>query len=97
MTPTSPLHALAITAMLACATPLSAMAAEEQAPANQTAPSRVEEAFKAADNNHDQALSKDEAKTFPAISAQFSELDKNADGVLSYEEFQNGLKPATPY
>lgn len=89
------IHALSIAAVLACAAPLSAMAAEAQAPdATPPAASPAEEAFKVADANRDSALSKEEVKSLPGIASQFSTLDKNADGVLSYDEFQAGLKPA---
>jgi Ca2+-binding EF-hand superfamily protein len=100
MTPskTSFIHALSIAAVLACAAPLSAMAADAQQQAPDTTPtaaSPAEDAFKAADANHDSALSKEEVKSLPGIASQFSTLDKNADGVLSYDEFQAGLKPAS--
>jgi hypothetical protein len=93
---TSFVHALVIAAAAAASTlPMSAMAADAQAPAaEQPTASPAEEAFKRADVNHDATLTKEEAKTMPGIASQFSELDKNADGVLSYDEFQSALKPA---
>lgn len=52
----------------------------------------IAEAFAKADTNHDEKLSKDEAKALPAIAEKFGELDKNQDGVLSFEEFKAGFK-----
>lgn len=51
-------------------------------------------AFIKADANADGKLSKDEAARLPAISAKFSELDKNKDGSLSPSEFAAGYSAA---
>jgi len=90
------IHALSIAAVLACATPLSAMAAEAQAPdATAPAASPAEEAFKVADANHDPDLAKEGDQSPPGHPPPFPPLDKNTDGVLSYDEFQAGLKPTS--
>ncbi len=66
-----------------------------QTPAPNPAPTAItqatpESAFKRADANADNKLSKEEAARLPAIAAKFDELDKDKDGSLSMEEFMAG-------
>ena len=53
-----------------------------------------EAAFKAADTNKDGVLSRDEAAKLPTLAPRFDELDKNKDGVPSFEEFRAGWRGA---
>lgn len=48
--------------------------------------------FKAADQNADGFLSKDEAGAIPMLARRFDALDKNKDGMLSPEEIEAGAR-----
>lgn len=50
------------------------------------------EAFKRADANGDQRLSRDEAKQLPAVAQNFDRLDSDKDGSISLAEFEKGVK-----
>ena len=52
----------------------------------------AEAAFRGADTNKDNQLSREEAAKLPTISARFDELDKNRDSVLSFDEFRAGYR-----
>jgi hypothetical protein len=64
----------------------SAAAGAEPRP-DQKSPSAAEATFKALDRNHDQSLSKVEAKADQSISAAFSTADINLDGYITKSEY----------
>ena len=66
------------------ASPLTAPAAATDA--NQAAKS-VDAAFTRLDVNKDDKLDKKEVEVMPVIAERFNQLDTNADGFLSREEF----------
>lgn len=49
-------------------------------------------AFKQADKNADSSLSMEEAKSMPAVSEQFKEIDTDGDGKNSMAEFTTAMK-----
>lgn len=50
------------------------------------------DAFKRADTNGDQRLSREEAKQLPAVAQNFDRLDADKDGSVSLAEFEKGVK-----
>lgn len=50
------------------------------------------EAFMRSDLNRDGQLSPEEAQNLPAVAEQFSEWDRDGNGLLSLEEFLLGAK-----
>jgi Ca2+-binding EF-hand superfamily protein len=69
----------------------SAVHAQSTAPAMQGTPKtsakEMDAAFVRADVNKDGKLDKKEAEMMPAIAERFEQLDTNADGFISREEF----------
>lgn len=79
----------ALAALLGATPATSQPAAPEPPPAMASA----EAAFRRADTNADNRLSKAEAESLPAIAARFAELDKDKDGFLSMAEFLSAFAP----
>lgn len=50
------------------------------------------DAFKRADANGDQRLSREEAKQLPVVAQNFERLDTDKDGSVSLAEFEKGVK-----
>jgi Ca2+-binding EF-hand superfamily protein len=44
--------------------------------------------FKVLDRNHDQHISREEARKDPALERRFASIDANGDGLLDQSEFQ---------
>ncbi|WP_310461888.1 EF-hand domain-containing protein [Sphaerotilus sp.] len=83
----------ALTSLALCVPALSVAQTPSPSPTptpSTTAQQTPESAFKRADANADNKLSKEEAARMPAIAAKFNELDKDKDGSLSMEEFMAG-------
>lgn len=59
-------------------------------PAAAAAP--ASDAFKRADTNGDQRLSREEARQLPAVAQNFDRLDADKDGSISLAEFEKGVK-----
>jgi Ca2+-binding EF-hand superfamily protein len=55
--------------------------------AGKTSAKDLDAAFARADVNKDSKLDKKESEMMPAIAERFDQLDNNADGFLSREEF----------
>ena len=65
---------------------MSPPAKSTAAPAK-TSAKDIDAAFARADTNKDGKLDKKEVESMPAIAERFEQLDSNADGFLSREEF----------
>ncbi len=61
-------------------------------PAAAASTSASNDAFKRADANGDQRLSREEAKQVPVVAKNFERLDTDKDGSVSLAEFEKGVK-----
>lgn len=90
------------TLLLFAALPMSALAADAQAPAANEAPIDMpatsagstagSSLFNQLDSNHDGYISKDEASRSADVSAMFDSLDANHDGMISASEYAKGAQ-----
>ena len=82
---------------LALAASAQAADASKDAPAASAKDSAaIQAAFKRADANGDGKLSREEAVSLPAVAEKFTQLDKDADGFISAEEFTTGVTTSAP-
>lgn len=80
----------AISAEPAKAAPAAKEAAPAAAPAAKDEPMPL---FKELDANHDNFVTKDEAKRSAEVLARYKELDTDRDGKISGAEFKQGMQP----
>jgi hypothetical protein len=83
-------RAALMTALTAAAFGVGAQTATPGTPPSADRGAAADIAFVRADVNMDGKVTKDEAVRLPAVSAKFTELDKDKDGALSKEEFATG-------
>jgi hypothetical protein len=69
------------------ASQMAPMAAADAIPANKVTRMDLDAAFNRADVNRDGKLSRAEAEHFPAVAQRFEQIDRNHDGFISRDEF----------
>jgi hypothetical protein len=70
----------------------AAPSASTPIPPNRWRPEELGEAFRRADTNSDNRLSREEAAVWPGLARHFDRYDSNKDGSISSAEFDEALK-----
>ena len=73
-------------------TQLGAAPADAPIPPNRWSADQLSDAFRKADTNSDQRLSRGEAAVWPGLARQFDKVDRDKDGSISSAEFDESLK-----
>jgi hypothetical protein len=73
-------------------TQLGAAPADTPIPPNRWTAGQLSDAFRKADTNGDQRLSRSEAAVWPGLARQFDQVDRDKDGSISSAEFDESLK-----